>query len=46
MYSSIRRNVRILSISESNFFIKMRAAKIFVVDLIDLYNNDKIEEVL
>lgn len=46
MYSSIRSNVRILSISESNFFIKMRAAKIFVVDLIDLYNNDKIEEVL
>lgn len=46
MYSNINSNVRTLSISESNFFTKMRAANILVVDLIDLYNKGKTEEVM
>lgn len=46
MCPSIRNNMKTLTVSESDFFVKMNAAKIHVVDLIDLYGNGKSEEVL
>lgn len=46
MPPSISKNMKTLSVSESDFFVKMKTANIPAVDLIDLYANGKIEEVL